>query len=138
MNQICIFRIKPFWSWHIILFIYYYIQFVNILLRTFTFYPQGISFSKFLQMTGTSLVVQWLRLHAPNAGNTGSSPSQGTKIQHVPWHSLKTISSNAFLEICYHRNADIKKCIRDYSFLFYFVENICRIRHSLISYLCIL
>ena len=60
-------------------------------------------------MTGTSLVVQWLGLHAPNAGNTGSSPSQGTKIQHVPWHSLKNISSNAFLEICYHRNADIIK-----------------------------
>ena len=60
-------------------------------------------------MTGTSLVVQWLGLHAPNAGNTGSSPSQGTKIQHVPWHSLKNISSNTFLEICYHRNADIIK-----------------------------
>ena len=89
-------------------------------------------------MTGTSLVVQWLRLHAPNAGNTGSSPSQGTKIQHVPWHSLKNISSNAFLEICYHRNAGIKKCIRDYSFLFYFVENICRLRNSLISSLYIL
>ena len=27
---------------------------------------------------GTSLVVQWLRLHAPNAGGPGSIPSQGT------------------------------------------------------------
>ena len=60
-------------------------------------------------MPGTSLVVQWLRLHAPDAGDTGSSPSQGTKIQHVPWHSIKNISSNAFLEICYHRNAAIIK-----------------------------
>ena len=29
---------------------------------------------------GTSLVVQWLRLHAPNAGGLGSIPGQGTKI----------------------------------------------------------
>ena len=29
---------------------------------------------------GTFLVVQWLRLHAPNAGGTGSIPGQGTKI----------------------------------------------------------
>ena len=29
---------------------------------------------------GTSLVVQWLRLHAPNAGDMGLIPGQGTKI----------------------------------------------------------
>ena len=28
---------------------------------------------------GTSLVVQWLRLHAPNAGGPGSIPGQGTR-----------------------------------------------------------
>ena len=28
---------------------------------------------------GTSLVVQWLRLHALSAGGRGSIPSQGTK-----------------------------------------------------------
>jgi len=28
---------------------------------------------------GTSLVVQWLRLHAPNAGDLGSIPGQGTR-----------------------------------------------------------
>ena len=28
---------------------------------------------------GTSLVVQWLRLHAPNAGGLGSIPDQGTR-----------------------------------------------------------
>ena len=28
---------------------------------------------------GTSLVVQWLRLHAPNAGGLGSIPGQGTR-----------------------------------------------------------
>ena len=28
---------------------------------------------------GTSLVVQWLGLHAPNAGGPGSIPGQGTR-----------------------------------------------------------
>ena len=28
---------------------------------------------------GTSLVLQWLRLHAPNAGGLGSTPGQGTR-----------------------------------------------------------
>ena len=32
---------------------------------------------------GTSLVVQWLRLRAPNAGDLGSIPGQGTR-SHVP------------------------------------------------------
>ena len=41
-------------------------------------------------MRGTSLVVQQLRLHAPNAGGLGSVPSQGTRSHmlqlrvHVP------------------------------------------------------
>ncbi|TEA29141.1 hypothetical protein DBR06_SOUSAS10510114, partial [Sousa chinensis] len=30
-----------------------------------------------------SLVGQWVRLHAPNAGGSGSIPSQGT-ISHMP------------------------------------------------------
>ena len=29
--------------------------------------------------TGTSLVVQWVRFHAPNAGGPGSIPGQGTR-----------------------------------------------------------
>ena len=32
---------------------------------------------------GTSLVVQWLRLHTPNTGGLGSIPGQGTR-SHVP------------------------------------------------------
>ena len=32
---------------------------------------------------GTSLVVQWLRLCAPNAGGPGSIPGQGTRA-HMP------------------------------------------------------
>ena len=33
-------------------------------------------------MHETSLVVQWLRLHAPNAGDLGLIPGQGTR-SHV-------------------------------------------------------
>ena len=29
---------------------------------------------------GTALVVQWLRLHALNAGDSGSIPGRGTKV----------------------------------------------------------
>ena len=36
---------------------------------------------------GSSLVVQWLRLHAPNSGGLGSTPGQGTR-SHMP--RLKT------------------------------------------------
>ena len=38
---------------------------------------------------GTSLAVQWLRLHASNAGGAGSIPSQGTKITHTAWSGPK-------------------------------------------------
>ena len=37
--------------------------------------------------TGTSLVVQWLRLHASTAGGMGSIPGWRTKIPHVTWGS---------------------------------------------------
>ncbi|TEA30852.1 hypothetical protein DBR06_SOUSAS15510019, partial [Sousa chinensis] len=33
--------------------------------------------------SGTSLVVQWFRLWAPNAGDPGSHPGQGTR-SHMP------------------------------------------------------
>ena len=32
---------------------------------------------------GTSLAVQWLRFHTPNAGDTGSIPGWGTKIMNI-------------------------------------------------------
>ena len=35
------------------------------------------------QLVGTSLVVQWLRLCAPNAGGMGLVPGWGTKILHA-------------------------------------------------------
>ena len=37
----------------------------------------------------TSLVVQWLRLHAPKAGGMGSIPGRGTRISHVTWWGQK-------------------------------------------------
>ena len=38
---------------------------------------------------GTSLVVQWLRLCASNAGGTCSIPGGGTKIPHAVWCGQK-------------------------------------------------
>ena len=38
---------------------------------------------------GTSLVVQWLILHASNAGVTGSIPGWETNILHASWHCVK-------------------------------------------------
>ena len=38
---------------------------------------------------GTSLVVQWIRLCAPNAGDTGSIPDWWTKILQATRHSQK-------------------------------------------------
>ena len=59
---------------------------------------------------GTSLVVQWLRLCAPNSGGLGSISGQGTrshtpqlKIQHATtktWHS----QINQYLDLCFLRN----------------------------------
>ena len=36
--------------------------------------------------SGTSLVVQWLRLCASTVGDTGSIRGQGTKMLHAMWH----------------------------------------------------
>ena len=36
-----------------------------------------------IKIQGTSVVVQWLRLHAPKAGRPGSNRGQGTR-SHVP------------------------------------------------------
>ena len=38
---------------------------------------------------GTSLVVQWLRLHGSYAEGGGSVPGWGTKIPHGVWHGQK-------------------------------------------------
>ena len=39
--------------------------------------------------SGTSLVVQWLRLHTPNAGGLGSIPGLGTKIPQAKTRQKK-------------------------------------------------
>ena len=44
---------------------------------------------------GTSLAVQWLRLHASTAGGAGSIPGRGTKIPHAAWHSQKNEKENS-------------------------------------------
>ena len=49
--------------------------------------PGGVHFKRDLKLyskiiihrTGTSLVAQWIRLRARNAGGPGSSPGQGTR-----------------------------------------------------------
>ena len=55
-------------------------------------YPVSIAFivlvipSK-IGNSGTSLVIQWLRIRAPNAGGSGSIPGQGTR-SHMPQASI--------------------------------------------------
>ena len=39
--------------------------------------------------SGTSLVVQWLRCHAPSAGCVGFIPGWGTEILYVTWQKKK-------------------------------------------------
>ena len=39
---------------------------------------------------GTSLMVQWLRLQAANAGGMGLIPGQGTKIPHAAPSKIKS------------------------------------------------
>ena len=43
------------------------------------FDTSGLSGHIFKSTAGTSLMVQWLRLQAPNAGGLGSIPGQGTR-----------------------------------------------------------
>ena len=50
--------------------------------------PEKVTLKK--PQRGTSLVVEWLRLHAPNSGSPGSIPGQGTKPrmpQLKAWHA---------------------------------------------------
>jgi len=46
-------------------------------------------------MPGTSLTVQWLRLHTSNAGVLGLIPGQGTKIPHAVKPSNNNNERNA-------------------------------------------
>ena len=42
-----------------------------------------------MKHSGTSLAVQWLRLHTPNAVGTGLIPGRGAKIPHATPHGQK-------------------------------------------------
>ena len=42
-----------------------------------------------MQELGTSLAVQWLRLHTSNLGVAGSIPGWGNKIPHAAWRGPK-------------------------------------------------
>ena len=42
-----------------------------------------------MEVYGSSLVVQWLRLQASTAGGTGLTPGGENKILHVTWHGQK-------------------------------------------------
>ena len=54
-------------------------------------------YSKFFKIpfTGTSPVVQWLRVHARTAGGKSLTPGQETKIPHAMLYGLKN-QRNAF------------------------------------------
>ena len=54
------------------------------------------------QGQGTSLVVQWLSLHAPNAGGLGLIPSQGTR-SHVL--KLNLVQPNKYIYILKQYNS---------------------------------
>ena len=49
----------------------------------------GMGFHFKNQCAGTSLEVQWLRLHTSNVGGAGSIPGWGTKIPYAMWCSQK-------------------------------------------------
>ena len=55
---------------------------------------------------GTSLVVQWLKLHLPNAGGAGSIPDQGVMITHALGPKNQNIKQKQY---CNKFNKDLKK-----------------------------
>ena len=59
---------------------------------------------------GTSLLVRWLKLGAPNAEGTGSIPGQGTKISHAKTIKITKIKKKIWEDV--HRlYADISYAI---------------------------
>ena len=56
-----------------------------------------------MQFIGTSLVVQWLSLHAARAGIVGLIPGWGTKIPHAMQHGQKIFFLTFFnLKVIYY------------------------------------
>ena len=52
---------------------------------------KDLDLTEWLTLLKTSLVVQWLRLHASTAGETGYIPGWGTKIPYASWCNNKKI-----------------------------------------------
>ena len=58
-------------------------------------------------------MVQWLRLHTPNAGDMGLTPDQGAKISHTMaknqrrcWHMCVYIYTiHIYMCVCIHRHS---------------------------------
>ena len=48
--------------------------------------PAGLGKISKKETLGTSPLVQWLSFRAPNAGDAGSVPGEGTKTLHASWH----------------------------------------------------
>ena len=55
-----------------------------------------------MNLAGTSLVGQWLGLHASTAGNGSSIPWSGTKILQAAWHGQKTKKKNDYSSAIYN------------------------------------
>ena len=54
-------------------------------------------------MRGTSLVIQWLKLHDPRAGGLGSIPGQGTRSHMLQLKIARAATKNGnnkFLKSC--------------------------------------
>ena len=49
----------------------------------------GVMKSSKVDYGGTSLAVQWLRLHTSTAGGTSGAPDGRTKIPHAAWHGQR-------------------------------------------------
>ena len=63
---------------------------------------------------GTSLVVQWLRLHTSNTGGPSSSADQGTRAQ-VPQLKILHAETKAENPTCHNQDpAQPTKCINTY------------------------
>ena len=53
-------------------------------------YLESLAFLLNNSPSGTSLVVQWVRLCTSTAGGTSSIPGQGTEIPHAAWWPKQT------------------------------------------------
>ena len=58
---------------------------------------------------GTSLVVQWLRLYASNAGGASSIPGWGTKIPHATGHKRSKITVPPSSQNCFENHMIVWK-----------------------------